>query len=222
MDIKIVKITLEVTESAILKLFCFYFCHQVAVDSLKRVFSWGWGGLGRLGHAEQKDEMIPRLIKFFDTQSRGVKSVHCGSSFSLAINELGKREESRNWNCGMIATDLLECTRPVLWWCLYKGHNDLCISLSHPFPFNAIKWSDCYRCCLLIWSDQTYWWGQHVSQTYPRLDWMVSTQCWLWVHQHRDGCRWQCHCVGTQSYIWWTGMLIAVVVRVIMCKSPTL
>jgi len=76
--------------------FCFYFCHQVAVDSLKRVFSWGWGGLGRLGHAEQKDEMIPRLIKFFDTQSRGVKSVHCGSSFSLAINELGKREESRN------------------------------------------------------------------------------------------------------------------------------
>jgi len=96
MDIKIVKITLEVTESAILKLFCFYFCHQVAVDSLKRVFSWGWGGLGRLGHAEQKDEMIPRLIKFFDTQSRGVKSVHCGSSFSLAINELGKREESRN------------------------------------------------------------------------------------------------------------------------------
>lgn len=63
--------------------------HTVAVDSLKRVFSWGWGGLGRLGHAEQKDEMIPRLIKFFDTQSRGVKSVHCGSSFSLAINELG-------------------------------------------------------------------------------------------------------------------------------------
>ena len=66
--------------------------HTVAVDSHKRVFSWGWGGLGRLGHAEQKDEMIPRLIKFFDTQSRGVKSVHCGSSFSLAINELGKSQ----------------------------------------------------------------------------------------------------------------------------------
>jgi hypothetical protein len=108
-----VKITLEVTGSAVLILFCFYLCHQVAVDSLKRVFSWGWGGLGRLGHAEQKDEMIPRLIKFFDTQSRGVKSVHCGSSFSLAINELGKRGESRNRHCGMIATDLLECTGPM-------------------------------------------------------------------------------------------------------------
>ncbi|PSN33959.1 Protein RCC2 [Blattella germanica] len=55
--------------------------HTVAVDSHKRVFSWGWGGLGRLGHAEQKDEMIPRLIKFFDTQSRGVKSVHCGAVY---------------------------------------------------------------------------------------------------------------------------------------------
>jgi hypothetical protein len=99
MDIKIFKVTLEVTGSMILKLsvsFYFHLCHQVAVDSLKRVFSWGWGGLGRLGHAEQKDEMIPRLIKFFDTQSRGVKSVHCGSSFSLAINELGKNENVKN------------------------------------------------------------------------------------------------------------------------------
>jgi hypothetical protein len=94
-DIKIVITTLEVGGCVILKHFYFHFCYQVAVDSLKRVFSWGWGGLGRLGHAEQKDEMIPRLIKFFDTQSRGVKSVHCGSSFSLAINELGKEEESR-------------------------------------------------------------------------------------------------------------------------------
>jgi len=130
-DIKMVDKTLEVTGSSVLKLFCFYFCHQVAVDSLKRVFSWGWGGLGRLGHAEQKDEMIPRLIKFFDTQSRGVKSVHCGSSFSLAINELGKREESRKWNCGIIATDLLKCTRPVLWQCLYRGCNDFFISKFH-------------------------------------------------------------------------------------------
>ncbi|XP_046983465.1 protein RCC2 homolog [Schistocerca americana] len=63
--------------------------HTVAVDSKKRAFSWGWGGLGRLGHAEQKDELVPRLIKFFDSQSRGVRSVHCGSSYSLAVNELG-------------------------------------------------------------------------------------------------------------------------------------
>ncbi|EDS41603.1 regulator of chromosome condensation [Culex quinquefasciatus] len=33
--------------------------HSVAIDSKNRAFSWGFGGIGRLGHAEQKDEMVP-------------------------------------------------------------------------------------------------------------------------------------------------------------------
>lgn len=33
--------------------------------------------------------MVPRLIKFFETSTRGVRSVFCGSSFSLAINDIG-------------------------------------------------------------------------------------------------------------------------------------
>lgn len=65
------------------------FLQQVAIDSKKRAYSWGFGGVGRLGHAEQKDEMVPRMIKFFDSSSRGVRSVFCGSSYSMAINELG-------------------------------------------------------------------------------------------------------------------------------------
>ncbi|KAJ2954112.1 hypothetical protein O0L34_g2334 [Tuta absoluta] len=63
--------------------------HTVAIDSKKRAFSWGFGGFGRLGHAEQKDESVPRLIKYFDTAARGVRSVHCGATFSLAVNEHG-------------------------------------------------------------------------------------------------------------------------------------
>ncbi|KAL0277372.1 UNVERIFIED_CONTAM: hypothetical protein PYX00_004688 [Menopon gallinae] len=63
--------------------------HTVAIDGRKRLFSWGFGGYGRLGHAEPKDEFVPRLIKFFDTQSRGVKSVYCGSSYTVAINDFG-------------------------------------------------------------------------------------------------------------------------------------
>jgi len=62
---------------------------QVAIDSKKRVYSWGFGGFGRLGHAEPKDEMVPRLMKFYDTQGRGGRSVYCGSTFSLIVNELG-------------------------------------------------------------------------------------------------------------------------------------
>lgn len=57
--------------------------HTVAIDSKKRAYSWGFGGVGRLGHAEQKDEMVPRLIKFFESSNRGVRRVFCGSSFTL-------------------------------------------------------------------------------------------------------------------------------------------
>lgn len=63
--------------------------HTVAVDAKKRCFSWGFGGVGRLGHAEQKDEMVPRLIKFFESSNRGVRRVFCGSSFSMAIPDGG-------------------------------------------------------------------------------------------------------------------------------------
>ncbi|XP_037299924.1 protein RCC2 homolog isoform X1 [Manduca sexta] len=63
--------------------------HTVAIDSKKRAFSWGFGGFGRLGHAEQKDESVPRLIKYFDTVARGVRSVHCGGTYSLAVNDYG-------------------------------------------------------------------------------------------------------------------------------------
>lgn len=67
-----------------------FFCSKkVAIDSKKRAYSWGFGGFGRLGHAEQKDEMVPRMMRFFDTSSRGVRSVFCGATYSLAINEIG-------------------------------------------------------------------------------------------------------------------------------------
>lgn len=64
--------------------------HTVAIDAKKRAYSWGFGGVGRLGHAEQKDEMVPRLIKFFETAGKGVRRVYCGASFSLAISEAGQ------------------------------------------------------------------------------------------------------------------------------------
>ncbi|RZF41072.1 hypothetical protein LSTR_LSTR002704 [Laodelphax striatellus] len=61
--------------------------HTVALDSRKRVFAWGFGGYGRLGHADTKDELVPRLVKFFETQGRGAKGVVCGSSFSIVYTE---------------------------------------------------------------------------------------------------------------------------------------
>ena len=63
--------------------------HTVAIDSKGRAFSWGFGGFGRLGHNEQRDEMVPRLIKFLEPPNRGVKAVFCGSTFSLVLNVHG-------------------------------------------------------------------------------------------------------------------------------------
>ncbi|XP_042508399.1 protein RCC2 homolog [Macadamia integrifolia] len=39
--------------------------HTVAVDSKGFVYTWGFGGYGRLGHREQKDEWVPRRVEVF-------------------------------------------------------------------------------------------------------------------------------------------------------------
>ncbi|GAA0166503.1 hypothetical protein LIER_21644 [Lithospermum erythrorhizon] len=39
--------------------------HTVAVDASGCVYTWGYGGYGRLGHREQKDEWSPRRIDIF-------------------------------------------------------------------------------------------------------------------------------------------------------------
>ncbi|CAB1336320.1 unnamed protein product [Coregonus sp. 'balchen'] len=54
------------------------------LDSQKRVFSWGFGGYGRLGHTEQKDEMVPRLVKLFDFPGRGASQIYSGYQCSFA------------------------------------------------------------------------------------------------------------------------------------------
>lgn len=43
--------------------------HTVAVDSNGHVYTWGFGGYGRLGHREQKDEWAPRRVDSFSRQN---------------------------------------------------------------------------------------------------------------------------------------------------------
>ncbi|XP_033941073.1 protein RCC2 homolog [Gymnodraco acuticeps] len=63
--------------------------HTLVLDSQKRVFSWGFGGYGRLGHTEQKDEMVPRLVKLFDFPGRGAAQICSGYQCSFAVSEMG-------------------------------------------------------------------------------------------------------------------------------------
>lgn len=66
------------------------------------MFTWGFGGYGRLGHAEPKDEMVPRHLKFFDGPNRGATQIYAGSTFTLATNEYGKYLECRLFISGFI------------------------------------------------------------------------------------------------------------------------
>ncbi|XP_019637829.1 PREDICTED: protein RCC2 homolog [Branchiostoma belcheri] len=63
--------------------------HTVAMDKQKRVYTWGFGGYGRLGHSEQKDEHVPRLVKMFDYPGRGARTIYAGAFYSMAILDNG-------------------------------------------------------------------------------------------------------------------------------------
>ena len=62
----------------------------MAVDRKKRVYTWGFGGYGRLGHGGPADEMVPRLVMAMTGPMRGAESVAAGSSFCLAFSEAGE------------------------------------------------------------------------------------------------------------------------------------
>lgn len=62
---------------------------QIALDKKERVYTWGFGGYGRLGHTDNKDEMMPRLLKFFEGPNRGAVAVAAGSTYSMAVSKSG-------------------------------------------------------------------------------------------------------------------------------------
>eukprot|EP00752_Nemacystus_decipiens_P012106 g10731.t1 len=66
--------------------------HAVAVERgpRARVFTWGFGGYGRLGHACQDHELRPRMVDVFERMSHlTVNRVAAGAGCSLAITENG-------------------------------------------------------------------------------------------------------------------------------------
>lgn len=64
--------------------------HVLALDDLGKVWSWGFGGYGRLGHKSPKDETRPRRIETFDSPHYKLDYVTCGATCSYAI-QLSRR-----------------------------------------------------------------------------------------------------------------------------------
>ncbi|CAN8069152.1 unnamed protein product [Agarophyton chilense] len=61
--------------------------HTLALDENGKVWSWGWGGYGRLGHRKPEDELVPRKITTFDGDLYKLDFVAAGSTCSFAVQQ---------------------------------------------------------------------------------------------------------------------------------------
>jgi alpha-tubulin suppressor-like RCC1 family protein len=62
--------------------------HTLALTSLGRVFSWGYGEDGQLGHGDPSDQLLPRELDFFKKQGLlKVAMISAGHSHSGCITE---------------------------------------------------------------------------------------------------------------------------------------
>ena len=69
--------------------------HSMALTVDGRVFSWGEGDDGKLGHCSRLSCDTPRLIEAL--KSKRIRDIACGSSHSAAISSSG---ELFTWGCG--------------------------------------------------------------------------------------------------------------------------
>ena len=68
--------------------------HSCAIDDDQRLFTWGFGGYGRLGHNSTQNEMTPRLTnrwhRITGRADGGVIGVSCGSQFNIVQTTVSK------------------------------------------------------------------------------------------------------------------------------------
>ncbi|XP_044962058.1 protein RCC2-like [Hordeum vulgare subsp. vulgare] len=118
--------------------------HTVAVDSNGFVYTWGFGGYGRLGHNQQKDEWQPRLVEMFQKNNiLGPNDIISAGSASSACTA-GGRGQLYMWGKVKTKGDEWMYPKPVIdlsGWnirCMASGNmhhavgaDDSCISWGH-------------------------------------------------------------------------------------------
>lgn len=99
--------------------------HSLALDSDGAIYSWGRGDDGRLGHRDQVNQLVPKLVEELATDSRnvGVKSIACGEGISLAVSGMGQIFIWGKYR----KTDANMYPKPIFDLMGWKGwHNDIC------------------------------------------------------------------------------------------------
>ena len=62
--------------------------HSLAITEAGRIYSWGCGGHGRLGHNNRESQSTPKLIEAL--QGVTVASAAAGALHSLAVTDAGQ------------------------------------------------------------------------------------------------------------------------------------
>lgn len=63
------------------------FKHAICKSSLGRVYTWGWGGRGQLGHGTLNSENFPRLLNFATSMKNKAIQVQAAFRCSLILME---------------------------------------------------------------------------------------------------------------------------------------
>lgn len=62
--------------------------HTVAIDDTGALYTWGKGALGRLGHGDSEDQLLPKLVSALANKS--VLDVACGHAHTVALTKEGQ------------------------------------------------------------------------------------------------------------------------------------
>lgn len=58
----------------------------IHVTGKGKVFTWGSGSHGRLGHGDRANQLKPKLVEFFEAENMSMQSISVGYNHSAALN----------------------------------------------------------------------------------------------------------------------------------------
>eukprot|EP01084_Bolivina_argentea_P058846 107404_1 len=64
--------------------------HTLALDCNGQIWSWGYGGNGRLGHGDEDNRYKPTQIKYFMNNNINIRQICCGNSHNLVLSNTHK------------------------------------------------------------------------------------------------------------------------------------
>ncbi len=58
----------------------------IRVTGKGKVFTWGSGSHGRLGHGDRANQLKPKLVEFFEAENMSMQSISVAYNHSAALN----------------------------------------------------------------------------------------------------------------------------------------